>query len=713
MTLSSPVLATALVPDSSSVWQKKFLASYDHPCISDSKEFAVAYQLRHFVMRRFIPCSGDQHHQYKVQLEMIKDLVLETYNRANRNRLYPAVSKNLAALALPEHNPWVYTFLSSALYGNRTARYGSSNKLHDSLQVLLSHLVLSPRSSLAKKITTARDNYDLTRVYLFNQPQCMLVSRQDSLTTQVVHRRSDSQRSLFRTPPAQYKIDMHTVLHIRNFWHRHMIDDTQATSENTYVSMMTELDKIGKTPQAWNAPLQRSTPLATRWYGHYSSLSPWPKSRKDLEERQSNAEDWETVDPRMLDLEVSKINTDEMYWPTVFSRIPIFADSIPDAEDVRRLNVQYFRGIAPFLDLHRHKGEFEGADNIRGNSKTLKWHPYKAARVHGIVYDLPTYQTADANCASLKRKRSREISSESDDLPGWKHIMMIMYMPTLQNLISVLEHAQENYGGSINAQLNTMLDASDSEDDEHENHETSTNDSSDESSDIAMHDTASDSDTDGPTEEQIQQGLQKLLDKRLAEYTTVHSKREAVARSLLDFNSKDNSEDAKNNTATTPTANVNDNSVNDGIAPLFSPSHIHSINNSYSPTSLLSFSNISYAYAYEGVLIPGSKIMFGRYWRIHGDAGLGPAREVGSDGVGVEVRAIPVTRIDRDHDDYDTADEDEKSSRKRKGKGKSQRKTKNPGETEFEFVSLINGIESRALNGCKGLDRGPFIFWTG
>ena len=100
-----------------------------------------------------------------------------------------------------------------------------------------------------------------------------------------------------------HALDTHTLLHIRNFWHRHLIEEPRGFGsadiiENTYGKMAKDLMRAGLLPKKWDKPLVNGDlDIATEWYGHYSTLAQWPKKRRELEEEQSLAGDWREVDP--------------------------------------------------------------------------------------------------------------------------------------------------------------------------------------------------------------------------------------------------------------------------------------------------------------------------------------------------------------------------------------------------------------------------------
>lgn len=339
-----------------------------------------------------------------------------------------------------------------SLYGGEKRKYGQPNFLFDTLQVVLSHLVLSPQSSVLAKIPSSRDSYDLTKVYNYNKPFATIL--------EVVEEETEETQQSFRSarfpnlkspspslPPRepQYRLDMHTLLHIRNFWQRHFTEDGRGIGENTYSTMIRSLLASGTTPREWSQPLQEFSPFDKNWYGHYSCTHPWPKNRQDLEERQSCAEDWKSVDPMTLELETSKANDDESFWPESFESIPAFADAMPDAAFAKKLNIAYIRGIAPFLDLA------SGSLTSESKSELPKWHPYLASRVNGFVHDIPIETMVDED--AQQRRNDAYEDDKDDPIPGWKHIVMVIWKPTTRSLLAVLDHAEEEYGGASGTQI--------------------------------------------------------------------------------------------------------------------------------------------------------------------------------------------------------------------------------------------------------------------
>src|ERR1700730_13739584 len=53
---------------------------------------------------------------------------------------------------------------------DRNKPYGEPNELFDGLQIVLSHLVLDPYSPFALAVPTSRGDYEIAKVYLWDQP---------------------------------------------------------------------------------------------------------------------------------------------------------------------------------------------------------------------------------------------------------------------------------------------------------------------------------------------------------------------------------------------------------------------------------------------------------------------------------------------------------------------------------------------------------------
>lgn len=81
LALASPTFATRLNSDGADIWRKRFLARYDHPILETVHDFAMAYKIRRFILRKLDGRAfalGD-FDRAEHQLLVIKDMVLGTY----------------------------------------------------------------------------------------------------------------------------------------------------------------------------------------------------------------------------------------------------------------------------------------------------------------------------------------------------------------------------------------------------------------------------------------------------------------------------------------------------------------------------------------------------------------------------------------------------------------------------------------------------------
>ncbi|RMD43930.1 hypothetical protein DV735_g1239, partial [Chaetothyriales sp. CBS 134920] len=541
MALVSKTIAHSILPPHSPIWRTRFLARYDYPVIPSPGDFCLAYKLRRFVLdaSSFVAFEDSSDQRLPIQMEVIKDLVLETYHNPAPWRTRPQSSKNIHRIG---SSPWVPIFLSSPFYGFNVVKFGHGNALFEALQLTLSHLILSPQSRVASKVQTSRDHYDITRVYGYN---CR------------------SPTTLFTRLPEcepggiEYALDLNTLLHVRNFWHRHLIDGSKVNvdkldfGENSYAPMAKALMQLGYTPKAWTAPLQ--DPLGNLeamkngvWHGHYTGLQPWPKDDGDLEEQQTMAEDWDQVAPLRLDFAAHTDNSSST-WPWIFSSIPAFESTAPTMSNEPTF---YLRGIAPFINLEELERRQQSASTSKlPRSKSASPsiyldHPFISLRLRGIAHRIPDSLTP---------------------IPGFYRVILVLFRPRTQHMISdglPLDPVEREKVllAHLKAKLKTSV---------------------------------------------------STLDGSLA-YAEDTMTRQRICQ-LEDLYS----------------------GALDGQ---------------------LDWSDIGYAYAYEGVIVPGGRLMLGKWWRA-GETGSGPLQELDRDG-------FP---LDDDDDEEEEEEVDEEGDRPERG----------------------------------------------
>lgn len=652
------------------------------------------------------------------------------------------------------------SFMEVPLFANHKSKYGRPHPLFDTIHVTLSHLVLHPQSAISLRLNTSRGNYDLARVYNFNRPFKAICERLEDKKSPARPYQSTRFPNLQpknpNLPVPRYKVCVHTLLHIRNFWQRHFTEQIQGIGENTYASMARNLVACDMSPRKWFKPLQEHIALDSSWVGHYSCFHPWPKSRTALEEGQTCAEDWGHIDPMTLKFETSATNIDDAFWPELFSTVPVFKQAMPDTAHQEMLHLTYIRGIAPFIQLkNRSEHTHDSNHGEKAKDKDPEYHPFRAARVHGFVHDIP-----DDSILSRKARKARFSTSPDHEMeeiiPGWKQIVMVIYKPTTRQLVSVLEFAEEAYGGASGTEMqfntaNVWADNPVQVADVVQPQTTAVNtNSTTVAHDDADHATGTDTIDSGnptqPTDQDIEEELKKVLTKRLKSFTESYSRLVAEQNEVLPHIS---AHIPPRSTKTDP---------KEALPDLFSPKHIRQLEERFSAAQYMTWDDgtMEYAYAYEGVIIPGGKIMLGRWWRINGSDGLGPGKEVDPDGNGIELRPLGIeetasaTDISGEGSTASIPRESKKRARKSSPAGRKRRSTRRGNlsrgniedsdiegddehitdseweeehhttedtvntekEPEFEYVTMLNGGESRAQNAPKGLERGPFVFWS-
>lgn len=328
---------------------------------------------------------------------------LETYH--DPKGMNRGGSRNLRLLSSPNTAPYLLEFLSSPFYSYGTGPYGRPNCLFDALQIVFSHLVFNPKSEFANptdfpyRLRSSRDDYDLSIVYLYNSPL-------RTIWYQKFSGEGESQEQ-------SMELDLHGLLHVRNFWHGHLASvatSMYAQAPQTYGKMASTLAERGLAPQEWARAIQQSSSFPPRWYGHYSCTHVNPRKLMDIEEHQTCAEDWvnefgsEGVHALTLDVTTTKLQQ-HGWWPPIFATVPILESTVPRVGSGGSCSL--IRGIAPFLSPLNHPDMYPA---------------YTSLRVRGVMHHLPDVQ----------------------EIPGWNRIVMVLFKPTSQYLLNVLESSSDD-----------------------------------------------------------------------------------------------------------------------------------------------------------------------------------------------------------------------------------------------------------------------------
>lgn len=606
--------------------------------------------------------------------------------------------------------------MSTALYpSDRRHKFGQPHPLFDALQVCLSHLLLSPTSKMAHAVDTSRANYSLVQVYNWNQAFATLYRRirlneeKKPSNPWLKKKKFPKLKSRAPQPPKfRFELDMHALLHVRNFWHRHFIDDTRGFSqqpnarwigEDTYAKMVKSLSGMGITPKKWDMPLnsEGGFPISSEWYGHYSCLHPWPKTLRDMEERQTCAEDWSSVDPMVsavellgrripltfyptyegnitntlsisqkLEFSTSQDNLRDGFWPPIFSCIPAFDNTVPNVDDASN-KCTVIQGLANFVDL----AAIADRRMLAGSShstltvpKLPTYHPFLSLRLRGVIHPIEKQPT---------KKQAEEAGygeEEQVSIPGWNRIVMVMYKPTKRYLIQVLEYEEENYGDAfgpvVSASMQLNLNGNGQQPTQPGQAGIATG--------STTNATAATNNNTNPTQQQAPASAPPNFDPIEADrQLQAHLEQKLLSKPEWRCSS----------------------SVN----PEMSREAIEAMENKFRSNYALDWLDMEYAYAYEGVVLPGGKIMMGRWWRC-GLHGVGLGKELDAEG-------FPLDGVD---------DENANENGNANGNGNEEG---NEDAMDIDGQDDQDGADATAgaaaagptFTNNKSLERGPFVFW--
>jgi hypothetical protein len=641
----------------SSIWRTRFLNRWDPPFVDHSALFRAAYQERHFVLNHGTDYGNGSDGRVEPQLRVLLEMVLETFKPIEDYLPPTTSSRNL--VAFHAHSLWMRNLLASPFFSHRRQSLGNPHTLFDALQVLFSFLLFSQEYQIAKVVSFARTDYNIAVVYNWNQNFQTLFERVVPGPQPVV---------AGLDPLAKYRLDLNALLHIRNFWHRHMVFDRidtkymNETPEDTFYRTVDKLNELAHVPRAWNSPLQDyqgnlDAIVRGKWVGLYSTVRQWPDKKRDLNEIQTDAAEWsESVEPLVLDfLSTPKSNSRDVgrkkaaIWPDIFAIIPCFLLTVPDGrEEIHRLvntnlgPTYFLQGFAPFMDIeaeidahHARIGIFDkkakGKCSKSNNEKASATHPFNALRLRGMIHPLPS----DAPIPKYLRKTGHSESTTDIPpllnlvpelpIPGFRRIVMVLYKPSVMDLIKQLEYANQDFGSSFTVSVSSQMSPA-----------------------TQQAYQALDGNGEEIPEDAVKllrAHLMKLINKREAELA-----KEAFGDENSDTDNATTAADVLSNNASTDTAAAKSPSTDEQAAStiteddaaaasatapttpntaappppaltssqraaLWTSTTITSLETGFHTSGQLDWNDIDYAYAYEGVVCPGGNVMLGRWWR--------------------------------------------------------------------------------------------------
>jgi hypothetical protein len=376
---------------------------------------------------------------------------------------------------------------------------------------------------------------------------------------------------------------------------------------------------------------------------------------------------------QVLDLDASRMNGNR--WADIFHNIPALQDTIPLAA-ATSLPMTYLRGLAPFLDLSTPKSDDSASSKSRKGSVgagelEANCHPFKALRVRGIVHALQKSGSASHcmvnGCQDVVKPKDREIGIP---IPGFQRIVMVLYKPCTRFLVETLEYSMGEYGAPWKGIVAAQVAAQQAEAAKNN----TTNAAAGDSDDAAANPPQPIEADPVETEKLLREYLDELL-RSEQEEDLLDERGFRVLRQVPNL----------------PKEDVVFDFVQHKV-PLFPKekmtlAKIAAMEDRYcnAGSGRLEWEDIEYAYAYEGVICPGGKVMMGRWWRVGLDgAGVNDGWELDGEGCGVKVEG---------------------------GEG-WVRMREEEGDESGMVVEVCAGGEERWRRSKKGLERGPFVFWT-
>ncbi|GAA82540.1 hypothetical protein ASPFODRAFT_185553 [Aspergillus luchuensis CBS 106.47] len=291
-----PWLAAKTLPGHSSIWRSRFIDLYDVTRQYASNEVKVEYQIRAIVLSQSISFKFGQKEAQTLWLEVLRDMLRESYWLLESNG--PYTSKNHQKIRDILSNS---ELLNRPVSGYSQKDAGSPSDLFCATQLCLTGLALDPLMS----VQCLRTDYDVGVVYGY---------------------RAENSRPIV----LENKLDLQKLLHIRNFWLRHLLCPTEATFHASYINLAPRYK-----PRSWGelAPSDDELP----WMGYASCVHPYPRSLKILEDRQTCADlDTNCAQVRFQSLSV-KPDPNPLNWPPILQSVVSL--------DPLNFERSYFRGI--------------------------------------------------------------------------------------------------------------------------------------------------------------------------------------------------------------------------------------------------------------------------------------------------------------------------------------------------------------------------------
>lgn len=108
----------------------------------------------------------------------------------------------------------------------------------------------------------------------------------------------------------------------------------------------------------------------------------------------------------------------------------------------------YLRGVAPHLDLSNLHSPSSDKDP---NKEERKYHPFLGLRVRGLLHPISTPVAATISGNGFA---DRDLDA---GIPGFHLVIMVLFQPTIHYLLSIWEHACEEFGDVFQQTISSQM----------------------------------------------------------------------------------------------------------------------------------------------------------------------------------------------------------------------------------------------------------------
>ena len=351
-----------------------------------------------------------------------------------------------------------------------------------------------------------------------------------------------------------------------------------------------------------------------------------------------------------------------------------------------------FKGLATFIELATLGSKLPSTIG-----PALKYHPYLSLRVRGVVHPIGNQppKPEDAACVTGASGVFDEQDENHRQIPGWNRVVMVMYRYSPRYLVQVLEHAEENYGDAfgvaVTAQMNMATAAAAAPAPAVQQQAQQPNTTQGQPQNTIAADGVGAGAGPGPGADSGIGNTAAPANNILNNATTVNNILNNAGANAAGLDDEEIERLIQEHLETKLTT--------DPGYPNMKPEEIMTMESNFHADYELDWADIHYAYAYEGVVCPGGKIMMGRWWRCGG---------VGA-GVGLEIDELGYS-VDRPEDDQDDQAADGNASGSGGGDGGGGQSSAS-GASSSQTSNSAAARRRRSVKNVK-LERGPFAFWS-